>query len=187
MASIVSMSACSSGAVEPTPALLTSRVMVASERSTASTRLISWRSLRSATTRSTVRPVSRARGCASASRRSRLRPTRRRSRAPYHGAWKQSYCLLLHEESSVLSTTGDTRSFCKNDTTPNQLTYLHLYEKSSAELSAIAESSAPQGAALDRLRDTPMRRGESRSVAKTAACFVCVAGVSQGWEGCRRA
>jgi len=87
----------------------------------------------------------------------------------------------------VLSTTDDTGSYCENDTTHNQLIYLHLDEYWSAELSAIAEESAPQGAALDRLRDTPMRRGESRSVAKTAACFVCVAGVSQGWEGCRRA
>src|SRR6266478_4846245 len=156
MASIVSMSACSSGAVEPTPALLTSRVMVASEWSTASTRLISWRSVRSATTRSTVRPVSRARGWASA--------TRRRSRAPCRGVWKPSYRSLLHEESSVLSTTGDTGSYCKNDTTHNQLIYFHLDEYWSAELSAITEESASQGAALDRLWDTPMRRGESRSV-----------------------
>jgi hypothetical protein len=107
----------------------------------------------------------------------------------------------------VLSTTGDNGSYCKNDTTHNLLTYLHLYEYWSAELSAIAEESASQGAALDRLRDTPMRRGESRSVGAdvsrharrghgasdlTAPCGLCRGWQSPGhvlkrWRGMPRA
>src|SRR5882724_11945975 len=66
--------------------------------------------------------------------------------------------------SSVRSTPGDHRSYSKNNTTRNLLTYLRFDEEYGDEFSAIAEESAPQGAELDRRWDAPMRCGGRRSV-----------------------
>ena len=76
MSVILPTSAVNSGALAPSPALFTSRVMLASVRSTSSTRARSAQSLRSAAMTSMLRPVSSARRLANASRRCRLRATR---------------------------------------------------------------------------------------------------------------
>ncbi|MNI73792.1 hypothetical protein D3C73_1298250 [compost metagenome] len=69
----------SKGMTPPTPALLTSKVMLASVRSRSSTRSRSDGSFRSAATTSTARPVSLLRWVASEFSLARLRATRIRS------------------------------------------------------------------------------------------------------------
>ncbi|MNP64750.1 hypothetical protein D3C76_1602690 [compost metagenome] len=79
MSSISSTGLPSSGMTAPTPALLTSRLMLASVRRICSTRRKSALSFKSAATTSTLLPVWSLRRLASASSFTRLRATRIRS------------------------------------------------------------------------------------------------------------